>query len=514
MRLSNRSIQPNYLVQAAAHRLSVTAYLGGGVFLLYTLLYRFVWPEESNALAQAIGWAEVALSLVVALRVPKCSEQQIVIVATLYELALCLGIEIGNLTAPNREYHSNLVSWSCVVIVFFPILLVARPSVMLLGSTAAACMAPLTYVTARVLFGFPELPLGVLVIDALPLFVCAVLAYIPAKVVYELGADVNRAKHLGSYELLEKLGEGGMGEVWTARHSLLARPAAVKLIREDLHDAQLVTRFEREAQVTGSLESPHTVQLYDFGVSDSGAFYYVMELLRGANLETLVEKTGPLPPERVVYLLLQVCDSLQEAHNQGLVHRDIKPANLFVTRRAQAYDFVKVLDFGLVKITQTNTDDDLTATAAGKIIGTPAYLPPEMTVGEQVVDGRADLYALGCVAYFLLTSELVFTADNPIKVAIAHATKPPLPLTEHPAAQVPSELSDIVLQCLEKNVDDRPASALELARALRATGLADQWSSDIASEWWEHNWPELFAEPGRDLPESQASRWLNPAPKE
>lgn len=223
--------------------------------------------------------------------------------------------------------------------------------------------------------------------------------------VLEIGEQLlDNNLRVGSYSLIERLGSGGMGDVWLARHHLLARPAAVKVIRdaalgggEDGHVRR--QRFAREAQATSELQSPHTVQLYDFGVTDAGGFFYVMERLRGMDLKRLVERHGPLPPNRVVFLLKQVCLSLAEAHALGLVHRDIKPANLFVCRLGAEYDFVKVVDFGVVS---RHAAERPQITTAGMILGTPAFLAPDL-VSAQRFDGRADLYALGCVAYWLLT---------------------------------------------------------------------------------------------------------------
>jgi serine/threonine-protein kinase len=326
----------------------------------------------------------------------------------------------------------------------------------------------------------------------LPQVICAFLAYIPAGVVHRLGRDIHRARRLGSYELVERLGEGGMGEVWRAKHRLLARPAAIKLIKHSRDDAQVRARFEREAQTTALLSSPHTVSLYDFGVSEAGGFYYVMELLRGIDLERLVARYGPLPAGRVVHILLQVCDSLEEAHDRGLVHRDIKPANIYLARQGQHYDFVKVLDFGLVK---TGSAADVLATAEGSILGTPAYLAPEIATGDRDPDRRVDIYALGCVAYRLITGMLVFDdADTPMKAAIAHATQAPRPLAEV-APGVPPALADAVMACLAKQPDARPGSAAELAARLEALRAEHPWTQLDAHRWWEDRMPDLMAEP-------------------
>lgn len=295
------------------------------------------------------------------------------------------------------------------------------------------------------------------------------------RLVNRLRAQVSQTTDMGMYQLESRIGFGGMGEVWRARHRLLSRPAAIKLIRQrpddddappNPRDQVSEIRFEREAQVTASLRSPHTVELFDFGVTDNGTIYYVMELLEGDNLEELVKREGPLEPERVIHLLKQVLDSLAEAHARGLVHRDIKPANLHVSHRGLEPDFVKVLDFGLVK-NGTLDNLDLKLTAANDVIGTPAYAAPEVITGESVVDGRADLYSLGCVAYYLLTGTRVFEADSAISMAVAHAAEAPEPLSQRLGRELPPDLEQLVLACLAKSPADRPSSAVELLTALR-----------------------------------------------
>lgn len=293
----------------------------------------------------------------------------------------------------------------------------------------------------------------------------------PAPGSEQLGSTV------GMYELESPIAQGGMGEVWRAKHQLLTRPAAIKLIKPQANDSGeleidpiSVQRFEREAQVTASLRSPHTVQLYDFGVTKSGTFYYVMELLEGTDLETLVREHGPLEPARVVRVLEQTLDSLAEAHAHGLVHRDIKPANLHLSKRGLENDFVKVLDFGLVKLGRGDAGNR-SLSRADRITGTPAYLAPELVTGQGSVDGRADLYALGCVAYYLLTGTLVFEGDSAMQIAIAHALETPVPPSQRVARELPKDLERVVMACLEKDPERRPRTALELLETLRALEL-------------------------------------------
>ena len=298
---------------------------------------------------------------------------------------------------------------------------------------------------------------------------------------------------VGSYRLVSRLGAGGMGEVWLGRHRLLARPAAVKLIRHDSRPGaardQLVRRFQREAQVTAELRSPHTVQLYDFGVNDTGSFYYVMELLDGLDLNQIVTRFGPQPAERVAMLLGQACRSLSEAHDLGLVHRDIKPANLFVACLGPESDYLKVLDFGIVK--DRPGPEAMLLTAQGMVPGTPAFMAPEMVDGESEVDGRADLYSLACVAYWALTGHLVFAAKTPEQMLLHHARTTPLPPSQVSELPIPREIDEIVLRCLAKSPDDRPASALDLEADLSRVVFDEPWTQERAREWWERHVPGI-----------------------
>jgi len=299
---------------------------------------------------------------------------------------------------------------------------------------------------------------------------------------------------VGSYRLVSLLGSGGMGEVWLARHRLLARPAAVKLIRPDAqlgaaHD-QLVRRFQREAQVTAGLRSPHTVQLYDFGVNDGGSFYYVMEFLEGLDLHQIVSRFGPQPTERVITFLRQACRSLAEAHEHGLVHRDIKPANLFVTRLGPEYDYLKVLDFGIVK-NQPGQDATMLS-AQGILQGTPAFMAPELVFGESRVDGRADLYSLACSAYWLLTGQLLFPASTPAEMLLHHVRTSPVPPSQVSELPVARELEAILMMCLEKDPAKRPLSALDLDSQL-ARVPCEPWMQDRARAWWETHAPDVVA---------------------
>jgi eukaryotic-like serine/threonine-protein kinase len=323
-----------------------------------------------------------------------------------------------------------------------------------------------------------------------PYLIVVAMAYGGARVVYQLGREIKRARELGSYQLEEKLGEGGMGEVWRARHRMLTRPAAIKLIRPSSDGGagggvseEAVRRFEREAQVIARLRSPHTVELFDFGRAEDGAFYYVMELLDGLDAHSLLRRFGPIPPERAIYLLRQVCHSLSEAQSCGLVHRDIKPANIFLCRYGEDYDFVKVLDFGIVGTVHGAEETSPMHTQGNAVRGTPAFIAPEQAMGMDV-DWRADIYATGCVAYWLLTGKLVFTADTAMGLLLQHAHTPPKPPSLRTELPIPPALDDLVLACLAKDPAKRPQSAGELSLRLADLECATAWTQTRARDWW------------------------------
>jgi serine/threonine-protein kinase len=313
------------------------------------------------------------------------------------------------------------------------------------------------------------------------------VAAVVSRVVVGLGQEVAKARELGSYQLGDLIGRGGMGEVYKATHRMLARPAAIKLIHPETlktsgsGSTAALTRFRREATSAASLRSPHTVSLYDFGVTDDGTFYFAMELLEGMDLETLVRAHGPLPASRVVHILRQVCESLEEAHASGLVHRDIKPANIHLGRLGLRDDFAKVLDFGLVK-RQVEADVTFTqATSAGEASGTPAYMAPETALGQDV-DGRADLYALGCVAYYLLTGRLVFEGQG-LQQIVKRLQEDPVPPSQRTELQIPHTLDALVMSLLARDPAGRPATAAEVRARLDAVPVP-RWTDEQAADWW------------------------------
>jgi eukaryotic-like serine/threonine-protein kinase len=419
---------------------------------------------------------------------------QLMHVGFAYEVLVAFGIALqDNVAPPSLARPLDEISWMCVWIVMFPLVVPAPPAKVLVASLLAASTWPLAFLVG-VRLGNPVPPTRVMLLNFLEGYIAAGLALIPTMVVRTLDARVAKARRMGSYELVDLLGRGGMGEVWTARHDLLARPAAIKLIRPEVLGIEhgrsadaLLERFEREAQATAALHSPHTVELYDFGVTPNGTLYYVMELLDGLDLEQLVRRFGPVPPERAVHFLLQMCDSLDDAHKAGLVHRDVKPANVYACRRGAKRDVVKVLDFGLVKPTWTTDMPDPGLTAKGAIAGTPAYLAPELALGNQAVDGRADIYALGCVAYWLLTGHQVFETDSPLQMVVQHIETPPIAPSRRTGTTIPTDLEELILWCLQKRPDQRPADVEEVARQLAGCRLEARWTHERACAWWEEN---------------------------
>ena len=410
--------------------------------------------------------------------------------------ALITAFDIYNFGA--RAPVVGLPSWTAILILAAAMIMPTTPRRTLIGSLIAASMGPIA-IGIMYLLGRPVLSPGVTFVLYLPNFIWAVIATLPAKMFHQMGRQLREARELGSYELLEQLGAGGMGTVWRARHRLLARDAAIKLVKhealgdtESKAQAQL-RRFEREAQATAQLQSQHSIRVFDFGVTDDGSFYYAMELLNGRDLESLIKEFGPLPPERAMFLLGQVCHSLAEAHARGMVHRDIKPANIFLCRMGLEFDFVKVLDFGLVQTRRHDPTTAITETlaTAQQLIGTPAYMAPEMILGRDDVDRRADVYAIGCVAFYLLTGTRVFQDGNQMQVLVDHVHAEAVPPSSRLGRPLPKEVDALVLECLRKNPDDRPQDAGELLARITAYQLVNQWSGAHARAWWQARLPEL-----------------------
>ena len=488
---------PADLLSQFAGRLRTVALVYAVVFFLAAVVPVLLTPEDlARYRTFPIFWVPPVVgitgALLVAALVGRVSSAAAMKMGLVFEVVSSFAIAATEFADPRGlETHQGMLglSWVTVWVMMFTIVVPTTPRRALLA--ALASLSSVSVVVGTVLLSGvtsatlpPEQFFFGLVF---PYLLVAGMAYIGARTVYMLGTEVKRARDLGSYRLEEKLGEGGMGEVWRARHRLLARPAAIKLIRQSdgrEKSDEAIRRFQREAQVIAGLRSPHTVDLFDFGVADDGTFYYVMELLDGIDGDSLVRRHGPVPPARVIWILRQLCHSLSEAHASGLVHRDIKPANIFLARYGEEYDFVKVLDFGIVGTIRGREDGNLRETRENALQGTPAFVAPEQAMGG-VVDGRADLYATGCVAYWLLTAELVFTAETTVALVFKHAQAVPDPPSTRVAQPIPPGLEALVLQCLAKNPADRPASARELCEKVGEIDGADDWSQARAREWWE-----------------------------
>jgi serine/threonine-protein kinase len=309
-----------------------------------------------------------------------------------------------------------------------------------------------------------------------------VLSTVTSSVIYGLRREVNQARKLGQYTLLRRIGAGGMGEVYLASHALLRRPTAVKLLRAGKGGRAHFERFEREVQLTSQLSHPNTISVYDYGRTPDGTFYYAMEYLEGLTLQELGSVDGPQPAARVVRLIHSVCDALSEAHDVGLIHRDIKPANIFVCERGGRADVVKVMDFGLVK-SLDGLEPSVTATNA--VIGTPLYLSPESIDRPSEIDARSDLYAVGCVAYFLLTGEPPFHGASTIEVCLGHLHTAPTPPSERVGEPISAELEALILECLAKRPEERPQTARQICERLASLPEFGAWTEADALAWWE-----------------------------
>ncbi|MGA2703028.1 MAG: serine/threonine-protein kinase [Isosphaeraceae bacterium] len=294
-----------------------------------------------------------------------------------------------------------------------------------------------------------------------------------------------RARRLNQYHLTKKLGAGGMGEVYLAEHQLLKRPCAVKLIRPSLSQKpRVLARFELEVRATARLSHWNTVEVFDYGRTEDGTFYYVMEYLPGLSLQELVDRHGPLPPGRIIYLLCQACDALREAHQAGLIHRDLKPPNIFAAYRGARYDVAKLLDFGLVK--PIKEEDSPVLTREGTVTGSPLYMAPEQIMRTHAADRRTDIYAMGAIAYFLLTGRPPFLGNDSMAVMVAHARDPVVPPSRL-RDDVPGDLEMVVLRCLEKKPEDRYQDAESLALSLSACADGGSWSAVQAEAWWREH---------------------------
>ena len=497
---------PPALVATAGKRLCWVSVVCAATTVVLYLVEGWLQPEVQAARAAQPALPLVALAIllfsagmVAAQRYGLMSNLAILNVGLAFEVFVAFAIAFLETTLPIRsDQYVQGVSMVAVWITVCGLLIPHAPAVTGLVAMLSAAMWPVAYYLNVHLHGYEAASLNRLGIYISVNFSMAFWAYFLNRRIYALEMSVYRAQELGSYELVSMLGKGGMGEVWRARHKMLARDAAIKLIRPDVlasqpgrHADVVRRRFEREARATANLRCPHTVDLYDFGASQDGSFYFVMELLDGVNLQVLVEKFGPVPAGRAAFLLRQMCDSLEEAHRSGLIHRDIKPSNIYLCALGLQFDFIKVLDFGLVK---SMSSGDSHMTQEGQAAGTPAYMAPEVAMGDRQIDGRSDIYSVGCVAYYLLTGCLVFDESTSTATALAHVQKAPVRPSERTELPVPADLEELVLACLAKKPEDRPHSAQELSRRLSGLECLDGWGRQDAADWWHRNLPATSPE--------------------
>ncbi len=500
-------LPPDLLAQSA-RRLRILALLYAFVFFMSNPLTALLFPDERvRFLASVARWAPSTLSIGAALVVValtfnrRIAPPMLLAGGLFFEVIASFGIAAAQYLDASRydtEPPWSGLSWVAAWMLGFTMMVPSPPRWALIAALLSGASVPIVvaYALANADADFGMTGLRFFIQIILPYLLVVLIANVGARVIYRIGTELKRARELGAYRLIEKLGTGGMGEVWRAEHRLLARPAAVKLIRpEVLGDASperrsvLQARFEREAKATSSLRSPHTIQLYDFGVADDGAFFYVMELLDGFDLRTLVEQFGPVPAERATYLLRQICHSLAEAHAAGFIHRDIKPANVYTCRYGREVDFVKVLDFGLVKSTDEQAPQTLTA--ENVVGGTPAFMAPEQVLSDRAPDGRTDLYAVGCVGYWLVTGQLVFAGRTPMDTILQHSQAAPVPPSQRTELPVPAEFDRVILSCLEKDPHRRPQSADGLAALLDAVQVPAPWTRERAESWWAVHRPHV-----------------------
>ncbi len=493
---------PADLLRDASRRLSIIALLGGMFWVTYSVFDHVVqrasgdpaWLTFKSADRIALVAAVVSFALFVYARKTTRSPRFILDLGQVFLIFTAIAHGLIWYWAPEPEAvvlgRTPSISLIGVMVLVFAAIVPSEPRKALITGLIAVSMNPLGMAIAKMRGAWEYGSDGNLILRHFPDYLLVSVAVVISYVVSRLGQQVTKAREMGSYQLGELLGQGGMGKVYRATHRMLSRPAAIKLIRPEMigdgtspAGALALKRFRREAEVAANLSSPHTVELYDFGETEDQTLYFVMELLEGMTLDPLIREHGPLPPNRAIHILRQVCESLEEAHARGLVHRDIKPANIHIGRLGLRHDFVKVLDFGLVKSVAGPASETSLATEIGSTPGTPDYMAPEITLGEGF-DARADLYAVGCVGYFLLTGQRVFEAANVFHVIARHLNDVPVRLSERATTPIPPALEQIVLACLAKRPDQRPQTAAELDRLLAAVG-GEPWKEAQAAEWWK-----------------------------
>jgi serine/threonine-protein kinase len=490
---------PSDIVHESRRRVRVAAAMGSAAYAV-VFVFALSGVVEATSLGRRIDLTHdviglcLCASLLLLASLQSFADRHVLAAALVVEVLLSALISFSLPWASFvRTGDIPNLTWVVPIIILFPLLVPTPPRTALAVSMLCALTMPAGLWVLGAMRRLPPQPANYWA-TCLTAAIGVGIASIASRTVYGAGRQIAAARTIGSYELLEKLGEGGMGEVWRARHLMLARPAAVKLIlperlrgASEERDAAL-QRFTREAQVTAGLRSAHTVQLFDFGVTADGSLYYAMELLSGMTVEHFVYRFGPVEPRRAVHWLQQACHSLAEAHSQNLVHRDIKPANVFLCRYGRDVDFVKILDFGLTR--PIATQDDRRLTSPGWLVGTPGYMAPEQVFGLET-GPSTDLYALGCVAYWLLAGVRPFDAESPGELLRQHVHAPPPPFSQKVETPIPAPLETLVMRCLSKDPADRPRDADELSRGLDRCLESEPWSPVEAHDWWQRNLAEV-----------------------
>lgn len=488
-------------------RLRVATIVMFGITTIFFIWHVFAYSEQTNVTWNSEFLLSYHAGLIVILGVsayllcPKCDVRRGVLrlqeAITFGLPALFLFLMQINAMRICADKHGmvNEPTTGWVLLIFIYALFIPNKwqrAAMVIGPMVIAPLVLLAYSWATdlacsaIVSGSPEM-IGEI---ALKMVICGGVAVFGVYTINVLRTEAFHAKQLGQYRLSRSLGAGGMGEVYLAHHYLMKRPCAIKIIKpEKAGDSNVLARFEREVHASSKLSHWNNIDIYDYGRTEDGTFYYVMEYLPGLNVADLVHRFGPMPPGRVMHLLRQICDALNEAHSQGMIHRDIKPANVFAAKRGGFFDVAKLLDFGLAKPIASTEDSHLTQ--EGMITGSPLFMSPEQASGEGEPDNRSDIYSVGILAYFMLTGHAPFEYERPIKVIIAHAHEPVVPPSEH-VSTIPHDLEAIVMRCLAKSPDDRYQAIFDMAEALEKCEAYGTWKQADAVKWWTEN--ETIAE--------------------
>lgn len=479
-------------------RLRVTALLLFAGFTLFLIKGVFTPSQYAIPLGQAVFWAQVAVTALAGLigarlcrhcdiTITKLRVAEVLVFGAPAAFFVLLDYVRMNVCAERGFVQEMSGHW--IVLIFLYAMFIPntwRRAACVLGAIAALPLITLavncsTSAACRAVMRDPDFTTYPIEL-AMTLSICVVAAVVGVHSIRSLRRQAFEARQLGQYRLKQLIGAGGMGEVYLAEHTLLKRPCAVKVIRpEKAGESRVLARFEREVRAMAKLSHWNTVEVFDYGNTEQGVFYYAMEYLPGLSLAQLVEMFGPMPAERVIYLLAQACDALSEAHEKGFIHRDLKPGNIFAAYRGGVYDVAKLLDFGLAKpLTDANSTN---LTVEGSITGSPLFMSPEQATGDHEPSVQSDIYALGGVAYYLLTGRPPFDSARPLKVIMAHAHEPVDPPSKVRDG-VPDDLERIVLRCLEKQPEDRFRSAAELREALLECDASGLWTRETARVWW------------------------------